>query len=84
MIKKISVEHAVRWLVHEKLSARLELADPEDGGAVNLVVCDGDAIMGRLEISGGYLEEGLSGMLTMLNFVEAGGGKTHLPRSAIN
>jgi hypothetical protein len=83
MAKRISVEHAVRWLACEKLTARLELADPEDGGAVNLVVLDGDAVMGRLEIHGGFLEEGEGGMLSMLNFVEMTGGPTPA-RSAIN
>jgi hypothetical protein len=83
MAKRISVEHAVRWLAFENLTARLELADPEDGGQVILLVHDGDAVMGRLEINGGFLEEGLNGMLTMLNYAEQVGCKTH-PRSMIN
>jgi hypothetical protein len=73
MAKKISVEHAVRWLATERLTARLELAVADEAmttSRVNLVVYDGDDVMGRLEIDGGFLDEGADGVWSMIDHVD--------------
>jgi hypothetical protein len=53
-------------LATERLTARLELTDVN---CVNLVVYDGDDVMGPLELDGGYVEDGAEGMHMMLAYV---------------